>query len=242
MLMKAASDEHGWDLDLGRIAKLWRAGCIIRARFSTTSPPPSSAARQPDGRRVLRRRPVTGPGGLAPGGVGGRGGGDPGPAYATALCSTTRSGRPTSPPTSSRLSATTSAPTPTSGGLPRGEFFHTDWLGGGTRRPPELRARKRGSRRRGSGGRCRPRRGEAGRFRRRRHVGNTLTRGAPRTGGRRKRLLPEHVEDRLGQPASSRASRRSASTTWAPPADVDEAGALRHHLEGGPVEDVACAE
>ena len=33
MLMKAASDEHGWDLDLGRIAKLWRAGCIIRARF-----------------------------------------------------------------------------------------------------------------------------------------------------------------------------------------------------------------
>ena len=31
--LRAASDEHGWDLDLGRIAKLWRAGCIIRARF-----------------------------------------------------------------------------------------------------------------------------------------------------------------------------------------------------------------
>lgn len=31
--LKAASDEHGWDLDLARVAKLWRAGCIIRARF-----------------------------------------------------------------------------------------------------------------------------------------------------------------------------------------------------------------
>jgi 6-phosphogluconate dehydrogenase len=33
MQLKAASDEYGWDLDLGRVAKLWRAGCIIRARF-----------------------------------------------------------------------------------------------------------------------------------------------------------------------------------------------------------------
>ncbi len=33
MLMAAASAEHDWDLDLGRIAELWRAGCIIRARF-----------------------------------------------------------------------------------------------------------------------------------------------------------------------------------------------------------------
>jgi 6-phosphogluconate dehydrogenase len=33
MQMGAASDEHGWGLDLGRIASLWRAGCIIRARF-----------------------------------------------------------------------------------------------------------------------------------------------------------------------------------------------------------------
>ena len=33
MQMRAASEEHGWDLDLGRIAALWRAGCIIRARF-----------------------------------------------------------------------------------------------------------------------------------------------------------------------------------------------------------------
>ncbi|HUG86399.1 MAG TPA: decarboxylating NADP(+)-dependent phosphogluconate dehydrogenase [Euzebya sp.] len=33
MLLAAASAEHGWDLDLGRIASLWREGCIIRAAF-----------------------------------------------------------------------------------------------------------------------------------------------------------------------------------------------------------------
>src|SRR3954447_872192 len=29
----AASDEHGWDVDLGAMARIWRGGCIIRARF-----------------------------------------------------------------------------------------------------------------------------------------------------------------------------------------------------------------
>ncbi|HSJ27710.1 MAG TPA: decarboxylating NADP(+)-dependent phosphogluconate dehydrogenase [Acidimicrobiia bacterium] len=33
MLLRAASDENGWDLDLGLVASLWRAGCIIRAAF-----------------------------------------------------------------------------------------------------------------------------------------------------------------------------------------------------------------
>lgn len=32
-LMRAASYEFGWDLDLGTIASIWRAGCIIRAAF-----------------------------------------------------------------------------------------------------------------------------------------------------------------------------------------------------------------
>jgi len=32
-LMKRASEEYGWDLQYGTIASLWRAGCIIRARF-----------------------------------------------------------------------------------------------------------------------------------------------------------------------------------------------------------------
>ena len=33
MVLQAASEEHGWDLDFGRIAGLWREGCIIRAAF-----------------------------------------------------------------------------------------------------------------------------------------------------------------------------------------------------------------
>ncbi len=31
--LQAASQEYGWDLDLGNCALLWRGGCIIRARF-----------------------------------------------------------------------------------------------------------------------------------------------------------------------------------------------------------------
>ncbi|OTA16407.1 6-phosphogluconate dehydrogenase [Xenorhabdus vietnamensis] len=31
--LKAASDEHDWDLNYGEIAKIFRAGCIIRAQF-----------------------------------------------------------------------------------------------------------------------------------------------------------------------------------------------------------------
>lgn len=33
MLLKSASDEFGWDLDMGAIALLWRGGCIIRSVF-----------------------------------------------------------------------------------------------------------------------------------------------------------------------------------------------------------------
>jgi 6-phosphogluconate dehydrogenase len=33
MLLESASTKHGWNLDLGAIAALWRAGCIIRSRF-----------------------------------------------------------------------------------------------------------------------------------------------------------------------------------------------------------------
>ncbi len=32
-LLRAASTEHGWNLNFGDIALLWRGGCIIRARF-----------------------------------------------------------------------------------------------------------------------------------------------------------------------------------------------------------------
>jgi 6-phosphogluconate dehydrogenase len=33
MLLGAAADEYGWNLDYGRIAQLWREGCIIKAAF-----------------------------------------------------------------------------------------------------------------------------------------------------------------------------------------------------------------
>ena len=33
MLLDAASIDNGWNLDLGAVAGLWRAGCIIRSRF-----------------------------------------------------------------------------------------------------------------------------------------------------------------------------------------------------------------
>jgi len=32
-LMAAAAEAHAWALDLGRVATIWRGGCIIRARF-----------------------------------------------------------------------------------------------------------------------------------------------------------------------------------------------------------------
>ncbi|MGJ7441223.1 NADP-dependent phosphogluconate dehydrogenase [Aquipuribacter sp. MA13-6] len=32
-MLAAGAQEHGWDLDMGQIATIWRGGCIIRARF-----------------------------------------------------------------------------------------------------------------------------------------------------------------------------------------------------------------
>jgi len=33
MLLRAAAKEHGWNLNMGGIALMWRGGCIIRSRF-----------------------------------------------------------------------------------------------------------------------------------------------------------------------------------------------------------------
>ncbi len=33
MLLRAAAQEHGWNLNMGGIALMWRGGCIIRSRF-----------------------------------------------------------------------------------------------------------------------------------------------------------------------------------------------------------------
>ena len=32
-VIKAASAEHEWNIDLGETARIWKGGCIIRARF-----------------------------------------------------------------------------------------------------------------------------------------------------------------------------------------------------------------
>ena len=32
-MIAAGSDEYGWDIDLGKMAVIWRGGCIIRAAF-----------------------------------------------------------------------------------------------------------------------------------------------------------------------------------------------------------------
>ena len=31
--MRAASEEHGWGLNYGNVALMWREGCIIRSAF-----------------------------------------------------------------------------------------------------------------------------------------------------------------------------------------------------------------
>ena len=137
MLMKAASDEHGWDLDLGRIAKLWRAGCIIRARFLDDIT--AAFERRPDNLMVDEffadalsraqagwRRVVSA---AVEAGI-------PVPAYATAL-SFYDSFRSADLP-ANLIQAQRDyfgAHTYERRDRPRGEFFHTDWLGGGTETP-----------------------------------------------------------------------------------------------------------
>ncbi len=50
-LMQAASDENDWNLDLGAIARIWRGGCIIRARFLNRIT--EAYAAQPDLKNLL---------------------------------------------------------------------------------------------------------------------------------------------------------------------------------------------
>ena len=50
-LMAAASEHHGWKLDLGTIATIWRGGCIIRASFLDQVR--EAFARQPGLRNLL---------------------------------------------------------------------------------------------------------------------------------------------------------------------------------------------
>ena len=69
----AASTEYGWDIDRGAMARIWRGGCIIRARFLnriTEAYERDAAAPAAHRRRLLRRRHRRVPRGVAPGGRG----------------------------------------------------------------------------------------------------------------------------------------------------------------------------
>src|SRR5262249_54112829 len=77
-LIRIGSDEHHWNINLAEIARIWKGGCIIRARlldpvrqaFAATSslahlPPDPGTARVADaaqaaGRRVAGRAPAAG--------------------------------------------------------------------------------------------------------------------------------------------------------------------------------------
>ena len=50
-LMQAASSEYDWKLDLGALARIWRGGCIIRARFLNRIT--DAYAAQPDLKNLL---------------------------------------------------------------------------------------------------------------------------------------------------------------------------------------------
>ena len=87
-LMRRASDHMGWELDLGSVASLWRAGCIIRAVFLQditaayrASPDMSDLTEQPfftDALRIAEQSWRNVVNGAASAGI-------PVPAYASAL-------------------------------------------------------------------------------------------------------------------------------------------------------------
>jgi 6-phosphogluconate dehydrogenase len=139
MLLGAASNEHGWGVDFGAVALMWREGCIIRAAFLEKI------------RDAFRDDPTLGNLLLAPhfseavaaGQEGWRrtvaravGSGIPAPAYSTALgfYDAYRTARLPANLVQA-LRDYFGAHTYERVDRPRGEHFHTDWTGDGTERP-----------------------------------------------------------------------------------------------------------
>jgi 6-phosphogluconate dehydrogenase len=135
MLLAAASEEHDWELNLGVVAGLWRAGCIIRAAFLdditaafNRNPALDSLlidetfttelARVQDGWRRVVTAAMTN--------------GVPVPAYATAL--SFYDGYRTADGSANMIQAQRDyfgAHTYERNDKPRGEWFHTNWTGTG---------------------------------------------------------------------------------------------------------------
>lgn len=135
MLLRAAAFEYGWDLDYGRIASLWREGCIIRAAFldditSAFATDPGltnlmldpffgrALAESEKGLRAVVRQAVKI--------------GIPVPAYSTALAfyDSYRAGRLPANLIQAQRDYF-GAHTYERIDRPRGEFFHTNWTGRG---------------------------------------------------------------------------------------------------------------
>ncbi len=135
LLLDAASAEHEWGLDFGRIASLWREGCIIRAAFldditaayrrepeleSLLLDPfftEAVGAALPGWRRVVSEAALSG---------------SPAPAYSSALAF--YDGYRSERVTANLIQAQRDffgAHTYERVDRPRGEFFHTDWTGTG---------------------------------------------------------------------------------------------------------------
>ncbi len=135
LLLGAASEDHRWGLDLGVVAGLWRAGCIIRAAFLVDitkafdrTPDLESLLVDPSFAAELNRveagwRRVV---------AAAVSGGVPVPAYATAL--SFYDGYRTASGSANMIQAQRDyfgAHTYERIDKPRGEFFHTNWTGTG---------------------------------------------------------------------------------------------------------------
>ncbi len=135
LLMAAASEENGWGLDLGVVAGLWRAGCIIRAAFLDDIT--AAFERNPDLESLLIDPSFTGE--LARVEQGWRRvvaaavtSGVPVPAYGTALAF--YDGYRTEQGSANMIQAQRDyfgAHTYERVDRPRGEWFHTNWTGTG---------------------------------------------------------------------------------------------------------------
>lgn len=135
MTLDAASDEFDWSLDLGSIAKLWRAGCIIRAVFLDDIA--RAYAEQPNLENLLfdpffADALSSAVAGLRKTVVAATAAGLAVPAYASAL--TFYDGFRTARGSANLIQAQRDyfgAHTYERLDKPRGEWFHTDWVGSG---------------------------------------------------------------------------------------------------------------
>ncbi|MEM7322597.1 MAG: decarboxylating NADP(+)-dependent phosphogluconate dehydrogenase [Actinomycetota bacterium] len=135
MLLAAASEEHDWDLNLGVVAGLWRAGCIIRAAFLDDIT--AAFNRDPDLASLLIDQSFTDDLARVQDGwrrvvTAAMSNGVPVPAYATAL--SFYDGYRTANGSANMIQAQRDyfgAHTYERTDKPRGEWFHTNWTGTG---------------------------------------------------------------------------------------------------------------